>query len=417
MSPKSSRVLAEFRRRAESYLDRLVRHDPNSVPKDIEILVHELRVHQIELEMQNQELQRAQLEAEESRDRYRELYESIPIGYATVDAQGRMYDLNPEGASLLHEAVTPPRNFLSFIQDRDVDGVAMFLKHAVARQELSTCERQMRASDGTPFLAALHAVPVTIGEGNGQRLRVAFQDIGVRKEAEERLHRQQRELESNRAELLELNEKLFTVQETERKRIARELHDDHCQRVTALVLEANLLAKTCRERSPDLASRITSMSGKLMDILKDLRALSHDLLPRNLGDISLLIPIRGLIEEYNGKAQFTVEFEERDVPNELPPAVMTALFRLLQESLSNVTKHANAQRVTVSLKGTEQGIELVVADDGVGFEPTLVPSGRKSVGIIGMKERVRPLGGTVTISSQPGQGTRVTFSIPVRGQA
>jgi signal transduction histidine kinase len=102
------------------------------------------------------------------------------------------------------------------------------------------------------------------------------------------------------------------------------------------------------------------------------------------------------------------------VPEKIPSAIMTTLFRLLQESLSNITKHAKAKHVFVTLVGTEQGIELTVQDDGVGFDPDLLSKKRKSVGILGMKERLRLLGGTMQIDSRPDQGTTLTFTIPFR---
>ena len=105
-------------------------------------------------------------------------------------------------------------------------------------------------------------------------------------------------------------------------------------------------------------------------------------------------------------------FSDRSVPEKIPSAIMTTLFRLLQESLSNITKHAKAKHVFVTVVGNEQGIELTVQDDGVGFDPALVSGKRKSVGILGMKERLRLLGGTMKIDSRQNEGTTLIFMIP-----
>lgn len=410
--------LTELRRKAERQLSRLLeRFTLSHAPENVTALVHELQVHEIELEMQCHELQRAQEEAGESRDRYRELYESIPVGYVTIDDVGRIYDMNPAGTRLLKiEAQTRQSNehFFVFFQDGDVNAITLFCRKLLAQQEPNIGEFGMKKSDGSTFTAALQGVPVAIGEGKGRRLRVSFQDITVRKEAEEQLRRQQTQLEVNEAKLRELTSRLFAAQEEERRRIARELHDDHCQRVTALILEANMLTKTCKTRLPDIAPRLTAMSQKLADILSDFRSLSHELLPRNLGDTSLIVPIRELIGEFSGKAGFEVTFVEPQVALIISPSIMTALFRLLQESLSNIAKHANAKRVTVTLTGTSQTVELHVTDDGVGFDPGVLPSKREATGIVGMRERVRPFGGTVRITSQPGQGTTVIFSVPLQ---
>ncbi|HEU5092238.1 MAG TPA: ATP-binding protein, partial [Nitrospira sp.] len=146
----------------------------------------------------------------------------------------------------------------------------------------------------------------------------------------------------------------------------------------------------------------------------DFRTLSHDLFPRNLGEVSLSGPIRDLIGEFKGKGGFEINFFERDVPMKMPSGTMTTIFRLLQESLCNVVKHANATHVAVTLAGTGQGgVELVVMDDGIGFDTARTSDGQKGMGIVGMRERVRLVGGTVKIISQPNHGTTIVFSIPL----
>ena len=396
--------MAGLRHRAEANLGRLITKTvPSLAPENVEALVHELHVHQVELQCSRQEL-------EESRDRYRELYESVPVGYVTIDIRGRIYDLNPEGAMLLGvKDKLPSRNFLFFFNNSDADSMALFCRQVVVSQAPGTCELTMRKDDETSFIAALKAAPVTVGIGKGERLRVAFQDITRRKKAEKQLRLQQAELEANQTALRELTGKLFTAHEDERKRIARELHDDYCQRVTTLIMEAKLLTKICEKPLPDLVSRFSGMSEKLKALLDDFRTLSHDLFPRNLGEVSLAGPIRDLIREFKGKDGFEINFFERDVPMKIPSGTMTTIFRLLQESLCNVVKHANATHVAVTLAGTGQGgVELVVMDDGIGFDTA--PAG---MGIIGMRERVRLVGGTVKIISQPSHGTTIVFSIPL----
>ncbi len=117
------------------------------------------------------------------------------------------------------------------------------------------------------------------GEGKGKRVCVTFADSTRQKESEETSRRQQIELKANQVALQELTRKLFTAQEDERKRIARELHDDYCQRVTTLILEANLLKRGCEREASSLVPRLTAMSQRLSDILNDFRTLSHELLP------------------------------------------------------------------------------------------------------------------------------------------
>jgi len=408
--------LIELRRRAEANLSRIVsRTVPTLAPENVEALVHELRVHQIELELQCQELQRAQHETEESRDRYRELYESIPLGYATIDAAGRLYDMNPAGAALLgvEREGGLLRNFFFFFFDDDADAMILLARKVIERQEPDCCESIMKRADGRPFSAFLQAAPVQVGEGKGERSRIAFKDISRRKEAEAALRRYQLELEANRTELRELAGKLFTAQEEERRRIACELHDDYCQRITAVILEVGSVSKSCQALAPSLVPRMDVMREKLVEILDEFRQLSHELHPRNLDTLSLASCMRTLVQEVADYGRLQIEFEERNVPARLPMPIVIGLYRLLQESLSNIRKHANATCARVRLSGDSDGVTLSISDDGTGFETGRTADRKKGVGLTSMQERVRPLGGHVSIESRPGQGTTITATIPL----
>ncbi|ALA60289.1 PAS domain-containing sensor histidine kinase [Nitrospira moscoviensis] len=405
----------DLRRRAETQLSRLVQQSvPSLAPENVEALVHELRVHQIELEMQCHELRKAQAEAEESRNRYRELYESIPIGYVTIDSTGRMIDINPAGLALLGEQPVrrTPTSFNAYFSERDVHRFILFCREVVAKQEPNSGEFEMKRARGGGFFASLQAAPARNDQGQGGCLRVTFKDITRRKEAEEVLRRHQLELEGNRAELRDLAGKLFSAQEEERRRIACELHDDHCQRLTAAILEANTLAKVLRTAQPALVPRLESVRKKLVDLLEDFRHLAHDLHPRNLDTVSLASSMRSHLKEMADYAGLRIEFEEEDVPGRLPMPIIVCLYRLLQESLSNIHKHARATHVRVRLAGSPDRLTLTVADDGAGFDPGRPSESRKGIGLTSMHERVRPLGGTVSIESRPGEGTTITVTIP-----
>src|SRR5262245_27445101 len=175
--------LARLRQKAEILSRAASRSLTKMEPQNVEELVHELRVHQIELELQCQELQRAQLEVEDSRDRYRELYESIPIGYATIDAVGKIYDLNPAGASLLGVDVVQQLNnfFFFFFSSDEGDAALLLLRRVLQEGKSASIELKMKKQDGSSFIALLQARPVATGEGKGERLRITFEDITSRK--------------------------------------------------------------------------------------------------------------------------------------------------------------------------------------------------------------------------------------------
>jgi len=406
----------KLRQRAESRLSGIImKAVPNLAPENVQALVHELRVHQIELELQCQELQQAQAEAEESRNTYRELYESIPIGYMTVTVLGDLVDINPAGRSLLKIPDGPqrPHHFFSLFNKADVLRATRWCCAVEAGQNPGPCELPMKRCDGASFMAALHGVPAGTGDNHEGRLRVAVEDITERKQAEAALREHQLKLEASRAELQVLAERLLTAQEVERKRISMDIHDDHCQRITALILEARSLVKQCHLHAPFIETRIAAMSDKLSGILGDFKNLSHDLHPRHLDTLTFADSVRQLIDEYSDRAGFGIELNVGNVPQHPPSGVSTCLYRLLQECLSNIQKHAQATGVMVTLAGRGENIELLVRDNGTGFNPGSVGEGRNGIGLLSMHERVRPFGGTVLIHSAPGEGTAVTASIPI----
>lgn len=408
---------ANFKRLREQadQLSRTTSHQlPKLTPQSVETLVHQLRVHQVELELQCQELLQAQEEAEESRNRYRELYEAIPIGYVTIDGAGRIYDLNPAGASLLGtRAECRLPNFFSFFADGDAEAVHL-VRRVLSNKHAEAHDLKMKSIQETNFLVSVHAAPVHIGEGKGERVRIAFKDITHRKQVEESLREHQVELENNRVELQELMAKLFTAQEEERRRIACDLHDDHCQRITALILEASALEKLVKPLMPSILPRMAIFKQKLGDILDDFRHLTHELHPRHLDTVSLACSMRTHVKEFIEYSELQVEFTEFDMPAHLPMPITICLYRLLQESLSNIRKHAKATHVTIQLSGGKQEVELLVSDDGTGFK---CADNKKGLGLTSMQERVRPLRGRVAIDSKPGVGTCVSVRIPLTSES
>lgn len=408
--------LARLREKAEQLNRRSLQTFPKVTPQNVESLVQELRVHQIELELQCQELQHAQMEVEESRNRYRELYESIPMGYLSVDGAGRIYDMNPVGESLFGiEHDHHLKNlFFFFFSDDESDVARRFLQRILDERKPESIELRMKRCDDSSFVAALQAAPVEIGEGRGERIRIAFRDITRRKAVEESLRQHQLELESNRLELQELMAKLFNAQEEERRRIACDLHDDHCQRITALILEASSIEKTIRSTIPSLVPRMSLLRNKLSDILDDFRHMTHELHPRHLDTVSLACSIRTYIKDFVEYANLVVDFREHAMPAQLPMPITICLYRLLQESLGNIRKHANAKHVEVSLLGGNHLVELRVMDDGGGFN---FAEQKKGLGLTSMQERVRPLRGRVTVDSTPGHGTVVAVKIPLPSEA
>ena len=165
---------------------------------------------------------------------------------------------------------------------------------------------------------------------------------------------------------------------------------------------------------PSLTPRMSSLKNKLGDILDDFRHLTHELHPRHLDTVSLACSMRTYIKEFRDYTSLDVDFKEGAVPAHLPMPITICLYRLLQESLGNIRKHANAKHVDVWLSCGQREIELRVSDDGSGFN---YGDSKKGLGLTSMQERVRPLRGHVAIDSSPGRGTVVAVKIPLSSEA
>ena len=219
------------------------------------------------------------------------------------------------------------------------------------------------------------------------------------------LGEKQKELES-------LAGKLIEAQEAERKRIARELHDDFNQRLAALSVELESMERT-PIALPELILRqlaaIRIQAGTLSD---DLHDLAYRLHPSLLEHVGLEIAARDHVAEFAKRTGLSVRFTGREVPKTLSPEVATNLFRVLQESLQNVSKHAQATDVTVRLSGSSKGVGLSVRDNGQGFDLEDKNAGAKGLGLVSMQERTRGLGGFLRIHSLPMSGTKICAWIP-----
>jgi signal transduction histidine kinase len=215
------------------------------------------------------------------------------------------------------------------------------------------------------------------------------------------------------------------AQESERRRIARELHDDTIQSLVALSrrLEALLNTKIAKVDTKDtnegIAADIAELQAATGEIIKRVRRFSQDLRPSILDDLGLLPTLEELTADMNRqdgasslRAEFRVKGEERRLSSE----VELTLFRIAQEALNNVRKHADATHVVTTVELTDSAVKMVVEDDGKGFNPPTLtdhPTTVGKLGLIGMHERARLLGGSLAVKSEPGAGTKVVVNVPV----
>jgi signal transduction histidine kinase len=202
------------------------------------------------------------------------------------------------------------------------------------------------------------------------------------------------------------------VREEEKSRVARELHDELAQSLTALKMDAIWL-KDHLVRDPAQASgKIDAMLGMLDASVAATRRIAADLRPLILDDLGLLPAVEWLVQNFTQRTGIACVLDA-DQDMELAEPYATAVFRIVQEALVNAAKHARASRVSVALQLKDQAVSLEVSDDGIGFD-TAAPRKAGSLGLAGLRERARLALGTVHIESRLGQGTRVQAVIPVR---
>ena len=241
-------------------------------------------------------------------------------------------------------------------------------------------------------------------------------DITERKQAEEALHRKQRELQRSQAQLQDLTAKLFTAQDSERQRIARDLHDDFSQRLAALVLDVASVERH-PPLLPDLVGKaLEPVRQELTQLSEDLHNLAYRLHPSLLRHAGLQAAIEDYIHKSIERTGLQITLKATNLSGVVPLEWSTCLFRVFQESLQNVVKHAKATEVLVTLSGSSKGIGLSVIDNGKGFTKPDKGGRHKGLGLISMQERLRLLNGLLNIQSGLACGTKVCAWIPFQGK-
>jgi len=275
-------------------------------------------------------------------------------------------------------------------------------------------------------------IPVS-GQDEIGRLALTFDHMRVKlkdsidtieqwnRELEQRVKERTKELETSQAALKrkelahqELLKKVISVQEDERKRMARELHDETSQSLSALILALD----TQMEKSPD-----TSFKKKLQDtrslaeeILDGIHRLIFALRPAMLDDLGLLPAIQWYAQRQLEPLGVGITFEGKEERERLPAPIETAIFRVMQEAINNIAKHAQAENVVISYSQRDQMVSIEIEDDGKGFDVEELKSStdkKRGLGLLGMKERINQLGGSFTLETAPAMGTRITIEVPL----
>ncbi|NMG74383.1 PAS domain S-box protein [Aromatoleum diolicum] len=348
---------------------------------------------------------------QESDERLRQMVESVMDAIVTVDedlcivlfnkAAEQMFGVGAAEVigtpfeRLLAKAVRP--GYRAMLGGHNENG-------ALDRASMGRAETVGRHANGREFPADA-SFSTTFSRGK-RFFTVVLRDLTERKKIETHLR------ESNR-QLHELSTSLQNVREEERAGVAREMHDELGQLLTGIKLELSWLGGRLPGERADLQDKVGVIKGQLNQTIASVRRITYELRPLILDDLGLLAAISWLTDDFSRRTGVEVVLDIDGDEPERGGAEATTLFRLLQESLTNVTKYARATMVWISCRREGRNWRLTIRDDGVGF--VLNPARKAGFGLVGMRERVRLLEGTFAIHSAPGEGTRIEATIPARG--
>ena len=339
-------------------------------------------------------------------------------GIFGLDREGKTIFVNPAALQLTgyREEELSGKNLHDLIHRTRMDGTTCPLEECPTYLALNdgkihrTAETVFWTKEGKSLPVRYITTPI---KENGQisGCVVLFRDITERQQAEARLRESEQDLRHLAAQLI-------TAQERERERISRELHDELGQALLVLKLQAGNIQEQI-EKNPTVAEgECREMSANLNQLVENVRRLSRDLSPAVLQDLGLTSALRHLVNEFAKRHNLPANLDlPPDLDGLVPRKAQINIYRILQESLTNIGKYAQASNLTLAVNQDESQVFFRLADDGQGFDVEKArarESTRRGLGLAGMEERGRMLGGKLEIKSEPGQGTEIILSVPIR---
>ena len=300
--------------------------------------------------------------------------------------------------SFFYDELVPRRTTMLQIADR----IATVNERGLARAEdqLAASSEQLRRSLMLTFA-------ITLVGGFVLALATISRTLKLERELERRLEENGRA----RADLRDLSARLLRAQENERRTLARELHDEVGQSLSAILMETESAA--CADEPVEVREHLTAIRGMAEKTVNQVRDLALLLRPSMLDDFGLVPALKWQAREMAKRTGLHVTVQADDSVDGLPDDHQTCIYRLVQEALNNSSRHASARNVEVTVTREGARVNFSVRDDGAGFDPRLV----RGLGLLGMEERVGRLGGQVRVDSQPGRGTMVTAELPMAEMA
>jgi PAS domain S-box-containing protein len=389
---------SDLRRRAEAELREEAVTPEKLSEGEATRLIHELQVHQVELEMQNEELRQNQILLEEARQKYVDLYDFAPSGYLTLDRLGRITEANLSATTILgvERRSLLGQYFWLLVAEADRRSFSLILENV---QNLPQRRGEFRlGGDKGEVRTMLLNVRFSQDEHGQDIRRLALTDITELKRAQEKLR--------------QLNRQLLSIQEWERQRIARDLHDEMGQALMALKMQLNAFKRGFKRGREDWAEFDRAVD-HINVIADQVRNVCQSLRPGTLENLGLNGSLRQLLAEFQRHHGLEVSEELDDMSGLFSNEGEITVYRLFQECLTNATRHGKATSIKVRARKGDGALHFSCEDNGIGFDLEEVKSrDNQGLGLAAMAERVRLLQGSFEITSTKGKGTRIKITLP-----
>jgi PAS domain S-box-containing protein len=350
-----------------------------------------------------EERKHAEEERQKAEVRYGELVESARAIVWRADARTLQTTfVSKQAEEMLGYPIERWVNEPGFWKDRihpdDRDWVLGLTLQMIEKKRRHDFDYRLITADGqTAWVRQI--VNVVVENGEPKEVVGITIDISERKRTEEALQ--------------DLSRRMIEAQEEERRRIARDLHDDVSQRIALLAIDLETLEQRCSLSKSPLVGALSDLKSRIHEVSADIHNLSRELHPNRLEDLGLTAAVKGLCQLTSKQKHIGIDFLHDEIPKSLHRDVALCLYRIVQEGLSNIVKHSGAKQAEVEICMTSANISLRITDAGAGFD---VEAARLSggLGLVSMQERLRALGGGITIQSRPAQGTRIEVKVPLR---